>query len=190
MATSRWMLFVDGENFTIRAQTLAQELGLELKEGKYFMPDVFVWMRDRPARSHYYQNDPAGLRDSAIRAYYYTTVIGDEDRLLAVKILLRALDFEPRVFKKDKGQGKSKGVDITLTTEMLSHAFLDNYDAAMLVAGDGDYLPLVREVKHRGKLVCLAFFARQGCGLNNDLRLEADYYYDLEHFFIQSWTSQ
>jgi len=184
------MLFVDGENFTIRAQALAQELGLKLQEGKYFMRDVFVWMPNRQGRFHYFSNDPSGLRDSALRAYYYTSVIGDEDKLLAVKILLRALDFEPRVFKREKGQAKSKGVDITLTTEMLSDAFLDNYDAAMLVAGDGDYLPLMREVKRRGKLVCLAFFRREGYGLHHDLLLEADYFYDLESFFVQGWRQR
>jgi hypothetical protein len=29
----RWMLFVDGENFTIRAQKFAQENGITLVEG-------------------------------------------------------------------------------------------------------------------------------------------------------------
>ena len=33
---------------------------------------------------------------------------------------------------------RSKGVDIILTKDMLSHAFPGNFDAALLVAGDGD----------------------------------------------------
>ena len=42
---------------------------------------------------------------------------------------------------------RAKGVDIALTKDLLSHAFLDNYDAVVLVAGDGDYVPVVEELK-------------------------------------------
>ena len=44
-----------------------------------------------------------------------------------------------------KPAAKAKGVDIALTTDMLSNAFLGNYDVAVLVAGDGDYVPLVEQ---------------------------------------------
>ena len=40
---------------------------------------------------------------------------------------------------------------------MLRHAHLGNYAAAVLVAGDRDYLPLVDEIKCRGKHLTLAF---------------------------------
>jgi uncharacterized LabA/DUF88 family protein len=62
------------------------------------------------------------------------------------------------VFKKDKQGRKTKGVDITLTRDMLSHAFRGNYDVARLIAGDGDYLPLIEEVKRLGKRVQVCFF--------------------------------
>jgi len=32
----RWMLFVDGENFTAQGQELARRHGLNLRPGKYF----------------------------------------------------------------------------------------------------------------------------------------------------------
>ena len=38
------MLFVDGENFTIRGQNKAAELNQSLKEGPYFKKDFFLWM--------------------------------------------------------------------------------------------------------------------------------------------------
>jgi hypothetical protein len=39
----QWMVFVDGENFTIRGQKLAKDNSIELKEGKYFCKDTFLW---------------------------------------------------------------------------------------------------------------------------------------------------
>jgi len=40
---------------------------------------------------------------------------------------------------------------------MLSNAIDNNYEVAVLVAGDADYVPLVEEVKRRGKMVILCF---------------------------------
>jgi uncharacterized LabA/DUF88 family protein len=93
---------------------------------------------------------------SAIRAYYYTSVTGDDVKIAEVKQALRYLHFDPQVFKKTFRQQKSKGVDITLTKDMLSHAYSDNYDGVVLVAGDGDYVPLIEEVKRRGENVFVA----------------------------------
>jgi hypothetical protein len=39
-----WMSFVDGENFTIRAQNLAKKANVSLIEGPYFKQDCFVWI--------------------------------------------------------------------------------------------------------------------------------------------------
>ena len=40
----RWMSFVDGENFTIRAQKLAESRAIPLVEGEFYQRDVFVWI--------------------------------------------------------------------------------------------------------------------------------------------------
>jgi hypothetical protein len=39
----RWMLFVDGENLTIRAQKLASDNAVNLQEGAEYRKNVFVW---------------------------------------------------------------------------------------------------------------------------------------------------
>ncbi|RMA96992.1 LabA-like NYN domain-containing protein [Hydrogenothermus marinus] len=46
-----------------------------------------------------------------------------------------------------------KGVDILLATDMLSLAFRDAYDTAILVSGDSDYIPVVEEIQQLGKRV-------------------------------------
>ena len=69
---------------------------------------------------------------------------------------------------------------------MLSHAFLDNYPMAVLVAGDGDYVPLVEEVKRLGKIVYVCFF---GNGLSPDLKLACDGFHDVTESFLANWRS-
>jgi uncharacterized LabA/DUF88 family protein len=50
---------------------------------------------------------------------------------------------------------------------------------AVLVTGDGDYLPVVEEVKRFGKRVVLAFFEHSEAGLSPELRRAADEFYRL-----------
>jgi uncharacterized protein (TIGR00288 family) len=77
--------------------------------------------------------------------------------------------------------GGSKQVDISLSVEMLSHAHYGNYDAAVLVAGDEDYIPLVEAVKAQGKQVFIWFVKD---GLSPALRRSADYYFDLGEILL------
>jgi uncharacterized LabA/DUF88 family protein len=46
-----------------------------------------------------------------------------------------------------------KGDDIHLAIDMLRDAYEDKYDTAVLISGDGDFAPLVRYVKIKGKKV-------------------------------------
>ena len=115
-------------------------------------------------------------RCSRGRSYYYTSVQGDDEKLNATRLALRDLGFEPNVFKKVKGT-PSKGVDVSLTTDVVSLAYRGAYDVAYLIAGDGDYVPLVEEVKRAGARVVVAFFENHG--LNNELRVVADDFVDL-----------
>ena len=179
-----WMMFIDGENFTIRAQKIAAAKGVELTEGENYMRDVFVWMPGIRA-TQALTSGHLKLQPNAIRSHYYTSVMGDEARYSDVREKLRNLGFSPEVFKKKKKEEKAKGVDIALTKDMLTNAFLNNYDVAVLIAGDGDYVPLVEEVKRLGKVVYLSFFKDEG--LSQELRLVSDFYFEMEPFFTDHW---
>lgn len=95
--------------------------------------------------------------------------------------------FLAKVFKKQKQQTKSKGVDIALTTDFLSNAFLNNYDVAVLIAGDADYIPMVNEVKRLGKLVYIVFFHGEKLGLNLALHLASDQFLNISGTFKEQW---
>ncbi len=46
-----------------------------------------------------------------------------------------------------------KGDDIHLAIDMLRDAYENKYDTSILISGDGDFAPLVRQVKMLGKMV-------------------------------------
>jgi hypothetical protein len=181
------MSFVDGENLTIRAQELAQVKGVTLTPGERYFKDVFVWLPGIKARMNILPKPPLPLQPSGVRSHYYTSVIGDDLKISSIRESLWKLGFQPEVFKRDAQTKKSKGVDIALTTEFLWNAFQNNYDVAVLWAGDGDYVPLVNAVKRLGKVVYLVFFYNSG--LAPALRLASDESFPLDDFFLNQWTT-
>lgn len=169
------MRFVDGENLTIRAQVMFKENSVRFWEGDEYRRDCFIWPATAADR-WYWTTAPPRIEPLPVRSCYYTSLVGDDCTLLAVRLQLRKLGFEPHVFKKPSREAKSKGVDIELTKDMLSHAFRGNYDVAILIAGDGDYVPLVEEVKRLGKNV-FVYFPEQWT--SRELMLAADGFFDI-----------
>ena len=51
-----------------------------------------------------------------------------------------------------------KGDDIYLSTDMVSLAYENIYDTAVLVSGDGDFVPAIKRVQKLGKKVENAYF--------------------------------
>ena len=162
---TRVMMFVDGENLAIRYK---DELGQRQQaDHVYCVPDVLVWSR--------FASRSSGPQQF-IRRHYYTSARGDTDAREEIELKLKELGIEaPRVFPRRKS-GRSKRVDISLATEMLQHAHRDNYDIAILVGGDEDYVPLVEAVKSEGKRVALWALPS---GLSPALRKASDHYWDI-----------
>ena len=115
-----------------------------------------------------------------------SSMTGNEGQKKQASMQLRDLGFHPELFLKEKGK-RSKGVDLTLAKDLLSHAFFGNYDVAVLLAGDGDYVPLVKEVKRMGKVVYSIFFQKPS--MSSDLRLVSDHTLYLDDMFLKSWTA-
>jgi uncharacterized LabA/DUF88 family protein len=117
------------------------------------------------------------------RKHYYTSAIGSDEKRRHIEERLKEAGIEaPYIFKRPKQTSgrASKAVDIFLAVDMLTHASRRNYALAVLIAGDGDYVPLVRAVKAEGSRVYVWFFQN---GLSRDLRMSADYYTDISILF-------
>jgi len=166
------MVFVDGENLAIRYGNLVQSRGATIPEHVRYEPGVYVWSTAMMNMTYW-----GGI----VHRHYYTSVQGDDPKLLEVVEKLKAAGIEsPNVFKKNKAKG-SKRVDISLTTDMLLHAARKNFGVGVLVAGDEDYVPLVEAVKSEGRRVYVWFVSD---GLSAELRRAADHFGDLDEILL------
>ncbi len=55
-----------------------------------------------------------------------------------------------------------KGDDIYLATDLVSMAYEDAYDTAIILSGDGDFVPAIRKVQKLGKKVENAYLKISG----------------------------
>jgi uncharacterized LabA/DUF88 family protein len=180
----RWMMFVDGENLSIRAQAVAKAEGRVIGDGLLHMHDTFIWIADQnPTIRSGVGGNRLQLASRSIRSFYYTAVQGDDQKRADVEQALWSIGFTPVVFKKLAGQ-KSKGVDIRLTIDLLTNAFNGNYDLCILYAGDKDYVPIVKEVQRYGKVVSVCFFDHPEGGLSPELKIAGDEFFDLKRTFL------
>lgn len=86
--------------------------------------------------------------------------------------------------KRDKpGEYRQKGVDVYIASDLLSLAFENAYDIAMLVSGDSDFIEVIDKVRERGKLVFLASFEN---GKSYDLQKSCDGFISLDKILSAS----
>lgn len=60
--------------------------------------------------------------------------------------------------KKGEIEYSVKGDDIKIAIDMVKMAYKNNYDTAVLVSGDGDFVPAIKAVQELGKKVENAYF--------------------------------
>lgn len=202
MNVENWMLFVDGENFTLEGEKIAQEKGVQLIEGSFYEPGVFLRLPSIDPKGkgqgfatdyRHYDCPSIWVRGTAIRAHYFTTYTGNDEKASKLKAALRKIELAPHIFKKDKQSNKQKGLDITLATELLSNAFMKNFDVVVLIAGDADYLPLIEQVKRLGRSVIVSFFDKpeaKHSPIHPDLKLAADGFCDITRGFLKGWNQE
>lgn len=187
----RWMLFVDGENLTARASDIFEAEGVRelLKPGRYYKPGGFIWIpRVAPRRSFLDIEGGYPLMAHGHRAHYFAMTQGNGVDVDQLRKTIRTCGFEPHVFHKPKGQ-HAKRIDIDLAVRMVTAAALDQYDIAVLMTGDEDYVPAVESIKNDfGKTVYLSFFDHEKGGLSSELRLACDNFFDLTYEFMNHWA--
>jgi hypothetical protein len=177
------MVFADGENLVRRFEDSVQAGARPRNDGLVHKPGSLIWHPSFTFAAS------VGLNE-IVRATYYTSMIGGPQDLESLRDQIKALEFQrgrwselpnnltPEVFKRDKGTQRSKGVDIKLVVDVLTQVTRDTIDTVMLLSGDGDYLPLVEEVRRTGKQLYLCAFAS---GLSPTLRHAADHVYLLDN---------
>ncbi len=127
----------------------------------------------------------AGQRN-VLAAYVFDGTMGDDEdsaaRTRKFHDYLRYNGF--RVVERNSVEGREqKEVDVAMACEMVVHALKDNYDVAIVISGDRDFVPALQHVQAAGKIVELAAFRTSA---SEELRRTADKYIELESLPILS----
>jgi len=183
----RMMVFVDGENLTMRFQDMVKKGRTPRPEVK-LIPDIFVWQP---------QTIVEALRVEIVRVTYYSYAVGTEEQFKKWCEDIRGIPYQfresvgqwhgegflyPKLFKKLKQSAKRKGVDISIAVDALSHTHRDSIDIVYLISGDGDYRPLIEEIIRSGKQVYLGALSD---GLNSDLPNIVDKFFNLDNVYFR-----
>ena len=154
----RVMIFIDLRNMT-------KSIGTDIKFSRLDFVRMATYLRG-----------PRKL----VAAYIFDSkgVLEAEDKSKRFHDYLRHMGF--RVIARnsyDTAKDEQKEVDVAMAVQMVVHALKDNYDVAIVVSGDRDFLPAVQEIQAAGKKVEVAAF---DTSLSSDLSLEADNIHKLE----------
>ena len=85
-----------------------------------------------------------------VRSYYYTTKLPQEKTYSESLQEIENFEVREGFVAGQKGRRqREKAVDVFLAVDMVRFAWLMNYKRAILVSGDGDFVPAVRAVKER-----------------------------------------
>ena len=179
------LYLIDGENIAIRFSEMVKA-GSKAKSNTVYKEDVsFLW-----------HPDLSRFTDMIfVRIGYYTTCVGDENKLDSLKKLISGTTYShfidhkkyqgtlvPHVYKKQQNSQKTKSVDINLTIDALRHTYNKSIEHLVVLSGDGDFVPLFQEVMRQGVKVTVGAFSR---GLNPALLHATDSFLDLDTKFFE-----
>lgn len=127
------------------------------------------------------------------RVNVYDAVSPDEEPAPELKAYWESLEHEVDtrmgwgfLRRSARAARRQKGVDILLAIEMIVGAVDEAYDVGLLVAADGDFVPLLEEIRRRGKRVALAASIQPGSpALSQDLRRNCDLFISIDNSSLQ-----
>jgi NYN domain len=182
------MVFIDGSWLFHNRQHIAEVFDLDHFEIDYGrIPPViaghitgFLQTEVDVVRTHYYGAIPVnkpGFNPAKQQTFF--------------NYLASRCFFETEIYDIDfrhdpSSRPKEKCVDIALASAMLYFAAVPNaYDIAVLLAGDLDYLPVIRRVRSLGKRTLLVALKEVGTYFpTSKILLESPNLFDLPHLFL------
>ncbi len=132
-----------------------------------------------------------------VRTYYYNirqdserdpNVATEQGKFLQTMFDTPYLEVRMGVSKRHGETMVEKGVDVFMATDLVAFAFMDLYDTAIVVSGDGDFFPAIQTAKNQGKHIEVAAF-------DNNLSSEAGNVADAviklnKTFFTGLWSDR
>ncbi len=149
--TDRVMVFVDGSNLYHSLKGFFNRTDIDI--GKFCNK---LLDKRRLIRIYYY-NARVGLKEEPERYHNQQKFFTGISAIPYCELRLGRLVYN----NWPTNPPYEKGVDIQLATDMITHSFKHNYDTAVLVAGDNDYVGALQAVKDNGKHVEVALFGKE-----------------------------
>jgi len=158
----RVMIFIDGSNLYHSLKNICGRTDLDI--GRFCRK---LWGRRKLVRIYYY-NARVGYKEEPERYKQQQAFFNSINAIPYSELRLGRLVYTnwPSVPPYEKG------IDVQLATDMLTHSFKSNYDVAILVAGDNDFVGALQAVKDNGKHIEVALFGKKGS--SQQLRKVAD----------------
>ena len=141
----RIMVFIDGSNLY---HVLGEVCGRhDLNFGKF--AEKITGDR-RLIRTYYYNIRQDSERDPNIAT--------EQGKFLQTMYETPYLEVRMGVSKRHGETMVEKGVDVYMATDLVAFAFMDLYDTAIVVSGDGDFFPAIQTARNQGKHIEVAAF--------------------------------
>lgn len=149
--TDRVMIFIDGSNLYHSLKGFFKRTDLDM--GKFSQK---LLEKRRLVRIYYY-NAEVGRKEEPERYKDQQKFFASVNAVPYLELRLGHL-----VYNNWPGSPPyEKGVDIQLATDMITHSYKNNYEVAILVTGDSDYVGALQAVKDNGKNVEVALFGKE-----------------------------
>ncbi len=149
--TERVMIFIDGSNLYHSLKNFFKRTDIDI--GKL----CNRLLEKRRLIRIYYYNAKVGLKEEPERYRNQQAFFAGVNAIPYSELRLGRLVY----YNWPNTPPYEKGVDIQLATDMITHSFKDNYDVAVLVAGDSDYVGALQSVKDNGQHVEVALFGKE-----------------------------
>jgi uncharacterized LabA/DUF88 family protein len=171
--TERVMVFIDGSNLYHSLKSFFKRTDVDIgKLGNKLLD------KRRLVRIYYY-NAKVGYKEEPERYREQQAFFASVNAIPYCELRLGRLVYQ----NWPHSPPYEKGVDIQLATDMITHSFKNNYDVAVLVAGDNDYVGALQSVKDNGKHVEVALFGKERTSYR--LRMVADKVININSRFLR-----
>ena len=161
-SNDRVMIFIDGSNLYHSLKGFFKRTDIDIGKLARKLLD-----KRRLVRLYYY-NAKVGLKEEPERYRDQQAFFSSVNAIPYSELRLGRLVYH----NWPNSPPYEKGVDIQLATDMITHSFKNNYDVAVLVAGDNDFVGAIQSVKDNGKNVEVALFGKERTSYR--LRMVAD----------------
>ena len=149
MEKERAMIFIDGSNLYYNFK----DLGIKRVDFRKFLQ---LLVKDKLLISTFYYNAPLDISINSKKYWGQQKFFNELRKIPDFKVILCKLRKHKR--KNENFVFDVKGDDVHLAVDLVSGAYENLYDVAIIVSGDEDFVPAIKKVQKLGKRVINAYF--------------------------------